>query len=206
MRSRKGPPLISGEGAAVAYDDGWDGWLAELQACPHGDVVAALGRVHRDSEELSAGLLDPAVRAAFVNEMDGVLRERLVRFTERSRDEPALFFSRWIEPDLIPTLDALARFSSAAAVDRAQPASAALQKKLDDVLYVELDAACRAQGWFGLERVTAFETRFDPALHRAAGGRDLPAAAGVVVEVREVGRLSIDGRERVSKASVFVGR
>jgi hypothetical protein len=205
---KKAPPSTSGEGPAVLADDddGWDGWLAELQACPHGDVVAALGRVHRDSEELSAGLLDPAVRAAFVSEMDGVLRERIVRFTERAGDEPALLFSRWIEPDLLPTLDALARFSSAAAADRTHPAALALQQKLDDVLYLELDAACRKAGWFGLERVTAFVTRFDPAVHRAAGGKDLPAAAGVVVEVTSPGRLAVMSRERLSKAVVVVGR
>ena len=187
-------------------DDGWGAWLAELQACPHGDVVAALGRVHRDCEELATGLLDPDVRADFAREMDDVLRERLVRFTERYRDEPAAFFARWIEPDLLPTLDALARFSSAAAADRSQPAAAALHERIDELLYVELDAACRAQGWFGLERVSAFVTRFDPAQHRAVGGRDLPAAAGVVVDVREVGRVSVDGRERLSKACVIVGR
>jgi hypothetical protein len=214
-------PLPEGEGRRVdstpeprpqpaatpAPDPAWQAWLDQLRDLPHGAVAALLGEVLQHSKHLARGFAQEEHRAAFAQEVGEGFQRRLSRFQQRARDE-ATFVERWVEPDLITALDLLARFQSQAAADArdGHGPAAQLATWLAGALYDQLGPACQAEGWFSLERVLPFETRFDPGLHKGVDGRQIAGARGLVVEVDRVGRLHPVEGYPLDKAHVVVGR
>jgi hypothetical protein len=188
-------------------DPAWQAWLEQLRALPHGAVAALLGEVLQHSKHLARGFAHEAQRAAFAQELGEGFQRRLSRFQQCARDE-ATFEERWVEPDLITALDLMARFQSQAAADArdGHAPAAQLAAWLAGALYDQLGPACRAEGWFALERILPFETRFDPGLHKGVDGRQVAGARGLVVEVERVGRLHPVEGYPLDKAHVVVGR
>lgn len=97
----------------------------------------------------------------------------------------------WIDPELVPALDQLARFHSALCSDghdgNSNAATAAVE--LEAVLYGSLSKLCEGYGWFSLTKVIPYQTSFDPAAHRGAGpSKPVPGMSGTIIEVMRVGR------------------
>jgi hypothetical protein len=174
-------------------------WLDELSGRAHGRVLRALGATYLALRPRVDEVADAAARDA-----GRELLERLLRtMGSLGEQDPR---ERWMDQELVPLLDRMgAVLSLAARAGRADPGAAALAAALDEALHRDVDAAATAEGWFGVERVVPFATRFDPARHYAIGGRAEPGFAGTVVEIRKVGRVDARGRHVLALPDVVVG-
>lgn len=149
----------------------WKAWLDQLRGLPHGQVGVALGELLMLSEVI-AGALAAEDAAAFRAEVPAAVKARLDRF-QVAGQRPGMR-ERWVEPDLLPTLDLLARWMS-----RARGTDA--EGHLARILFDDLDAACASEGWFGIDRIELGVTRFDPKRHRAVERTEGPEDTVVAV-------------------------
>ena len=135
----------------------WKAWLDQLRGLPHGEVGVALGELLMLSEVIAKALPDED-GAAFRAEVPSAVKARLDRF-QVAGQRPGIR-ERWVEPDLLPTLDLLARW-----LTRARGTDAEVH--LARILFDDLDAACASEGWFGIDRLELGVTPFAPTRHRA---------------------------------------
>jgi hypothetical protein len=175
----------------------------------HQKIAKLLDKLREDAPKLAKDFNDHETRNRFLSDFDEVsLTARLDRLKTCS-DETELK-ERWLEPDLMTTLDALARFYSEAVVERRQGHSAAksLAPKLRVRLYDHFNTACRDEGWFAIDRIDPYKTDYDPQIHRAVdrSGRDVAGAAGKVIAIRAIGRRDPKSGAVIHKAEVIVGR
>jgi molecular chaperone GrpE (heat shock protein) len=115
---------------------------------------------------------------------------------------------RWLEPGLVPALDALARFYSEAVEEGRQGRTVAknLARKLRAWLYDRFGSACKAEGWFTIDPIDPYKTDFDPQAHHAVADRDAGGATGKIIAVKAIGRRDPKNGIIVHKAEVIVGR
>jgi hypothetical protein len=115
---------------------------------------------------------------------------------------------RWLKPDLVTTLDALARFYSEAVEEgrHGRAAAKSLARELRGWLYDELSPACKAEGWFAIDPIDPYRTAFDSNVHHAVTGRDIAGAAGLIIAIKAIGRRDPRNGAVVHRAEVIVGR
>ena len=147
--------------------------------------------------EVLAKALPADLAQDFRQEVPVAVKTQLERF-QLAIQQPRVL-QRWVEPELLPTLDLLGRWLTRAHEVQAEPTWTQLERLLFDTL----DSACAAQGWFGVQRVELGRTRFDPSLHLAVEEREGPP--GTVVALLKVGRTDPAEGWPVSKAQVAVG-
>jgi hypothetical protein len=179
-----------------------------FSSVPHGRIAILLSQLQKEAPQLAQGFASPQLREQFSCEFDKPLIARLIRFTEIIPEGEAALREHWLVPDLVPTLDALARFLSEAIKEgrNGHAVSLELAEELKRRLYRCFDSACREEGWFGIEPVVPFETQFDPGIHHAVGGQEVPGAAGLVVAIKAIGQLHPGRGSVLRKAEVVVGR
>lgn len=169
----------------------WKAWLDQLGALPHGPVGVALAQLLMLAQIIRQGL--PPEHRADWDPVPPRIKAVLERF-QLAGQRPDIQ-ARWVEPELLPTLDLLARWLTTATGTPAQ-------EHLARILFDELDAACAAEGWFGIDRVTVGQTPFDPARHRAVEKR---GDGDVIVALLRPGRTDPAEGYPLTKSEVAVG-
>lgn len=152
---------------------------------------------------------DSRRRESFRMLFEEPLGVRIRRFQERAVAGTAAQREGWIEHDLVPTLNLLAQALSQALDDRRAGLQGSLElaRQLQHWLYDRLGPACAEHGWFQLEPVLPYTTRFDPSLHHSLGSREVEGgASNLIVALRAIGRRDLQGRHSTHKAEVYVGR
>lgn len=176
---------------------------------PHGDLGLCLARFQSQvaGNTFSPPYADPQTSQGFYAEFNSHLEARLERFMEHAEESEEVFVSKWVRPDLVSTLDTLARFQSLAAAEvrAGNAAMVEVSRSMAELLYGQLDALCRQEGWFGVQRTIPFETPFDPGVHRAVAQAPAPGAAGLIVEVKAIGRVALGDPTMAAHAQVVVG-
>lgn len=175
---------------------------------PHRAVALLLARLRRAVPQLAARFGDPALGERFRGELDAPLRARLDRLLVTAVKGEEELRARWLGPDLVTTLDALASFYSEAIEEerRGRAAGDGLSKDLRVWLYDSFGRACRDEGWFAIESIDPYITRFDPRIHHALTGRNAAGAEGKILAVKAIGRRDPKNGTIVHKAEVIVGR
>src|SRR6185369_11122349 len=114
----------------------------------------------------------------------------------------------WLGPDLVPTLNSLARFYSEAVAEWRQghAASKELASELRSWLYDRFSPACSFEGWFAIDQIDPYVTGFDPKTHHAVAGHDVGGASGKIIAVKAIGRRDPQNGDVIHKAEVIVGR
>ena len=173
---------------------------------PHGQIGVLLMELRQEAPALAPQFVSDDVRSEFLEHVSDLVNSRLQRFVGAA--EGGDVFNRWVLPDLVPTLDALAQFHSLAEEEFRSGASVgtALTDSLRTHLYDRLGPQCAAEGWFQIQVIAPFEEDFDPQRHHALDGRDVEGATGKVVSVRRIGRLHASTGRVEFKAQVVVGR
>jgi hypothetical protein len=174
----------------------------------HRKIASLLAGLRTEAPRLAESFADPALSERFRGEFDAPLQARLERLIVASQQSEEQLRERWLGPDLVSTLDALARFySEAVGEERLGRANAnGLARELRSWLYDRLSSACREEGWFSIDPVDPYSTEFDPKIHHAVAGRDMPGARGRILAVRAVGRRDVKSGAITHKAEVIVGR
>ncbi len=179
-----------------------------LSTTPHGDVGLLLLELHRDAPQLAEKFSDPKKREQFLADFDEPLMARLQRFVTAMEQGREVVRERWLEPDLIATLNALARYQSDAIMDafRHRPARS-LAEELGQLLYERFAEVCLREGWFEIVPVSPYATDFDGDLHRALDGREVGHDwRGKVLFVHSIGRRDPEHGGIIHKAEVTMGR
>jgi len=205
-----------------------DGRTSPLRALPHSEVVskgvrdeeapppppsrhekiaALLDRLQQEAPRLAAGFGDSSLRERFLGEYDAPLSAILERLRISEQAEDPLEDS-WLGPDLVPTLNGLARFYSEAVAEGRQGHSAAkdLAVELRAWLYDRFSPACSSESWFSIDPIEPYVTGFDPKFHQAVAGSDVDGAAGKIIAIQAIGRRDPQNGDVIHKAEVIVGR
>ncbi len=173
---------------------------------PHQKIMDLLAGLHAAAPKLAESFSDSALRERFRGEFDAPLSARLDRL--RTCSDEAQLKERWLGPDLVTTLDALARFYSEAIEEGRQGRTAAksLARDLRRWLYEDFSSACRSEGWFAIDPVDPYKTEFDPQVHHAVAGRDIDGSSGLILAIKAIGRRDPKSGAVIRKAEVIVGR
>lgn len=200
-------PPVRPAPASRVFDES-DDMMRSLAALPHGRVAMLLHRLRHEGPKLAEMLASPRLRERFHQELLDPLPSRVLRFMDACEQGEAAVRDRWVEPDLLATLDTLGRCLSEAIQEgrNGHPESKKLAEELRAWLYRRFDKACRDEGWFGISAVLPYQTRFDPAVHHAVGGREVREAAGFVIFVQSIGLIQPREETLQRKAEVIVGR
>lgn len=197
-RPAEGPPE---PGAAAAFQAS-----PALPAAIYNQVAHLLAQLSMDMPRLAAGFVDSGTRERFLFELGAPLAARLERFRTYSKEGEEQLRQSWLLPDLVTTLDALARYYAAAIDEERRGHATGLAAELRAWLYDSFGLVCRTAGWFVIEPVDPYSTRFDPRLHHAVAGRDVDGAQGQVVDIKAIGRRDPASGAVAHKAEVVVGR
>ncbi len=199
------PAQDTGQLAAVSEDE--EETLSSLPpGMRHREVALLLAGLCREAPRLAERFASSELRKQFRGELDAPVHARLDRLIALSEQDDGLLQERWLGPDLVTTLDALARFYSAAVVEERNGHGAGLARDLHRWLYDAFGAACRDEGWFAIDPIEPYKTKFNPQIHCAVGGRDVDGAKGQIIAIRAIGQR--DARTDAVKhpAEVIVGR
>jgi len=172
----------------------------------HGAIAGLLAGLRQDARRLAEGFTDPALGARFRRELEAPLGARLDRLRMLAAQGEDQVRERWLGPDLVTTLDALARLYSEAVEEERRGSRTGLAGELRRWLYDELGPACQGEGWFAIDPIEPYVTPFDPRVHHAVAGRDVAGAEERVVAIRAVGRRDPRTGVVAAKAEVVVGR
>jgi len=172
----------------------------------HQEVYDLFDRLRREAPRLAAKFADPALRERFQGELEAPVGARLDRLRILTAEGEESVLQRWLGPDLIATLDSLARFYSAAVDEERRGQANGLALELRSWLYDYFGSACRSEGWFAIDPVEPYRTAFDPKFHHAIAGRDVQEAQGQVVSIKTIGRRDAKTGALLQKAEVIVGR
>jgi molecular chaperone GrpE (heat shock protein) len=175
---------------------------------PHQKIARLLAQLQKEAPSLAEDFGDLDTRERFLGEFDAPLSARLERLKSYSEQGEAQLKERWLGPDLVTTLDALARFYSEAIEEGRQGRAAAknLALRLRRWLYEDFSSACRGEGWFAIDPVDPYKTEFDPHVHHAVAGRDIDGASGMILAIKAIGRRDPKSGAVIRKAEVIVGR
>ena len=115
---------------------------------------------------------------------------------------------KWAIRDLVRLLDGLALLQSELAIEAqaGTPGCSELAADVARVVHDVLGDASQREGWFVLERVEPFVTRFDPNLHRSVGSQSFPGHIGKIAMVRRLGWRTLASRPRQTLAEVVVAQ
>ena len=163
--------------------------------------------LRQQAPRLAERFASAPTRDEFLEELDDLLEHRIQRFAQVYAQEEDVV-ERWVVPDLLAVLNALARFQSLG--EQEYQSGLTKDRTLSDDLYGwlhgRLGKRCADEGWFGLDPVQPYGTDFDPGRHFALAGRRAPGAERKVIAVEQVGRVD-PGTGRVTfKAQVVVGK
>jgi hypothetical protein len=196
-------PLSSGERRSSPGTDRGGG-SSPVQ--PHQEIYDLLDRLRREAPRLAAKFADPVLRERFQGELDAPVGARLDRLQALAAGGEEPILQRWLGPDLIATLDSLARFYSEAVEEERRGQANGLALELRNWLYDYFGSACRSEGWFAIDPVEPYRTPFDPKIHHAIAGRDVEGAQGRIVAIQAIGRRDAKTGALLQKAEVTVGR
>jgi len=174
----------------------------------HQRIADLLARLHTEAPRLADGFTDLSLRERFKGEFDAPLSARMERLRTCSEKGEEQLKQRWLGPDLVTTLDALARFYSEAVEEGRHGRNTAkgLALELRGWLYDELSPACQAEGWFSIDPIDPYRTTFDPSVHHAITGRDSADAPGKIIAIKAIGRRDPRNGAVIHRAEVIVGR
>jgi hypothetical protein len=172
----------------------------------HRDIALLLARLRREAPRLAERFADGELRKRFRGELDAPVHARLNRLIALSEKGDELLRERWLGPDLVTTLDALACFYSEAVAEEKNGHDTGLARDLRGWLYDSFGPVCRNEGWFAIDPVDPYKTRFDPQVHHAVAGRDVDGAEGQVIAVKAIGRRDATTGAVKHRAEVIVGR
>jgi hypothetical protein len=172
----------------------------------HPDVARLLAKLRQNSRQLAERFADPELRERFRGELDAPVGARLDRLQIISEQGEEQLRQRWLGPDLVTTLDALARFYSEAVEEERHGPGTGLARELRGWLYDSFGPACRNEGWFAIDPIDPYVTKFDPRVHHAVAGRDVDGAEGRIIAIKAIGRRDPQNGAVVNKAEVIVGR
>ncbi|HYN20584.1 MAG TPA: hypothetical protein VE078_06465 [Thermoanaerobaculia bacterium] len=172
----------------------------------HRDIALLLARLRREAPRLAERFADGELRKRFRGELDAPVHARLNRLIALSEKGDELLRERWLGPDLVTTLDALACFYSEAVAEERNGHDTGLARDLRGWLYDSFGPVCRSEGWFAIDTVDPYKTRFDPQVHHAVAGRDVDGAEGQVIAVKAIGRRDATTGAVKHRAEVIVGR
>jgi hypothetical protein len=172
----------------------------------HPEVASLLAKLRRDAGRLAERFADPDLRERFQGEFDAPLGARLDRLRTVSEQGEDQLRERWLGPDLVTTLDALARFYSEAVEEERRGHGTGLARDLRSWLYDSFGPACRSEGWFAIDPIDPYTTEFDPRAHHAVAGRDVDGAEGRIIAIKSIGRRDPRTGVVMYKAEVIVGR
>jgi hypothetical protein len=177
-----------------------------LPSALHDQVARLLAQLRIDAPRLAARFADAGTRERFLYELGAPLAARLDRFRTLSNEGEEQLRRSWLGPDLVTTLDTLARYYSAAVDEERHGHATGLAAELRAWLYDSFGTVCLAAGWFAIEPVDPYVTSFDPRLHHAVAGRDVDGAQGRIVDIKAIGRRDPASSAVAHKAEVVVGR
>jgi len=172
----------------------------------HPEVAGLLAKLRRDAGRLADRFADPDLRERFRGEFDAPLGARLDRLRTVSEQGEDQLRERWLGPDLVTTLDALARFYSEAVEEERRGHVTGLARELRSWLYDDFGPVCRSEGWFAIDPIDPYATEFDPRAHHAVAGRDVDGAEGRIIAIKSIGRRDARTGVVMFKAEVIVGR
>ncbi len=175
----------------------------DLERLPQGEIGLLLLRLHQQAPELATLCADDEARRRLHQDFGAPMLTRLQRLVEAIEADR---LAAWADSDLPELLNQLARHLSVAAQQAHEGHGDDLVKRLRGWLYDDFGQLCQRQGWYRLDPVVPFETRFDPDRHHALGGRDIGGAAGLVVALKVVGRRYARADQEPQRAQVIVGR
>ncbi|HEX2224805.1 MAG TPA: hypothetical protein VHN15_11425 [Thermoanaerobaculia bacterium] len=180
----------------------------EFTGLPHAAVGRTLSQLHRALPDLASRLPDPRQQERILRDLDGLLKARIERFKQGSRKGDAYLKEHWIEQDLVTTLNTLAQWLSSTLEERyrGRRGNRILEEELQRWLYERLAPVCKEAGWFKVEPILPFTTRFDPKIHYSVGSVELEGADDLVVTVKTIGRRDPQQGFVTHKAEVIVGR
>jgi hypothetical protein len=177
-----------------------------LPGALHIQCARLLNQLRLDAPRLAARFADPATRERFLYELDAPLGTRLDRFRAVAKLGDEKLRQTWLGPDLVTTLDSLAHFYSVAVAEERRGHATGLAAELRAWLYDAFGSLCRDAGWFVIDPVEPYVTRFDPRFHHAVAGRDVNGAEGRIVDIKAIGRRDPASGVVAHKAEVIVGR
>jgi hypothetical protein len=182
----------------------------ELPSIPsgmrHSEIARLLAKLRQDGRQLAERFADPELRERFRGELDAPVGARLERLKLISEQGDEQLRQRWLGPDLVTTLDALARFYSEAVEEERHGPGNGLARELRVWLYDSFGPACRTEGWFAIDPIDPYVTKFDPRVHHAVAGRDVDGAEGRIIAIKAIGRRDPRSGAVSHKAEVIVGR
>lgn len=180
----------------------------EFAVLPHAAIGRALSQLHRALPDLARKIPDPRQQERFLAELDLPLKARVERFKEAASRGDAYLKEHWIEQDLVTTLNTLSQMLSSVIEERhrGRRGNRVLEDELLSWLYEKLAPVCRAEGWFAVESILPFTTRFDPKIHHSLGSVALNGADNLIVAVKAIGRRDAQKGFVTHKAEVIVGR
>jgi hypothetical protein len=180
----------------------------EFTGLPHAAVGRTLSQLHRALPDLAGRLPDPRQQERILRDLDGLLKARIERFKQASRKGDAYLKEHWIEQDLVTTLNTLAQWLSSTMEERyrGRRGNRVLEEELQRWLYERLAPVCKDAGWFKVEPILPFTTRFDPKIHYSVGSVELEGADDLIVTVKAIGRRDPQQGFVTHKAEVIVGR
>ncbi|HSS50431.1 MAG TPA: hypothetical protein VLX28_15950 [Thermoanaerobaculia bacterium] len=180
----------------------------EFAGLPHGAIGKALSLLRSSLPDLAQKIPDPRQQERFLADLDRPLKARIDRFKEAARRGDDYLREHWIEQDLVTTLNTLAQWLSSIIEERhrGRRGNRALEEELLRWLYEQLAPICRDEGWFFIEQILPFTTKFDPNIHYSVGSVPLPGAGNLVVEIKAIGRRDPRQQFVTHKAEVIVGR
>jgi hypothetical protein len=172
----------------------------------HEKIAELLAELRKEAHSLAEGFIDISIRDRFLGELGAPLTARLDRL--RTYSDEVQIKERWVEPDLVATLDVLARFFSEAIEEERHKRAGAkhLARKLRGWLYDRFSPACIGESWFAIDPIDPYVTAFDQNIHLAVSGRDVKGAAGKVIAIKAIGRRHPQSGAVIHKAEVIVGR
>jgi hypothetical protein len=201
----EGSPSPTGQGDPGHSGTSADAALSIPPGMRHAEIARLLARLRREVPQLSGRFADPELRERFHGELDAPVGARLERLILVSKQGEEQLQKRWLGPDLVTTLDALARFYSEAVEEERQGHANGLARDLRSWLEA-FGTACRLEGWFTIDAIDPYMTKFDPRVHHAVAGRDIEGAEGRIIAVKAIGRRDPGNGAVLSKAEVIVGR
>ena len=199
------PAQDAGQIAAASEEDGEAAPLLP-PGMRHREVALLLARLCREAPRLAERFASSELRERFRKELDAPVHARLDRLIALSGQDDGLLQERWLGPDLVTTLDALARFYSAAVAEERNGHDTGLARDLHRWLYDAFGDACRDEGWFAIDPIEPYKTKFNPQIHCAVAGRDVDGAEGQIIAIKSIGRRDARTGAVKHQAEVIVGR